>query len=195
MNRSYENPKFLTFCCEFPIIMLLKMSMMILGLSFLFKLAQATLGNCQWYRLIITELYVDAVVLTQTTPLSGVGVCPGQELIFSCNSSISNDVIWTLQTIEDGNFSGSAVGFNNSIIWNFRITIVERVITFPFSIVSTTTLKNALFSHNNTKIKCTSLDTNSISISSESRSVLTLGELNCSLVITLNACICRYSCQ
>ena len=122
-------------------------------------------------------LYVDAVVLTQTTPLSGVGVCPGQELIFSCNSSISNDVIWTLQTIEDGNFSGSAVGFNDSIIWNFRIKIVERVTIFPFSIVSTATLKNVLFSHNNTKIKCTSLDT-TMSIPSEPRSVLVLGELN-----------------
>ena len=118
------------------------------------------------------------MVLTQTAPLGGAGVCPGQELIFSCNSSISNDVIWTLQTIEDGNFSGSAVGFNDSIIWNLRIKIVERVIIFPFSIVSTATLKNALFSHNNTKIKCTSLDTNPPLISSESRSVLVLGELN-----------------
>ena len=131
------------------------------------------------------------MVLTQTTPLSGVGVCPGQELIFSCNSSISNDVIWTLQTIEDGNFSGSAVGFNNSIIWNFRIKIVERVIIFPFSIVSTATLKNVLFSHNNTKIKCTSLDTSPPLISSESKSVLVLGELNCYLVVALNACIYR----
>ena len=96
---------------------------------------------------------------------------------------------------EDGNFSGSAVGFNDSIIWNFRIKIVERVTIFPFSIVSTATLKNVLFSHNNTKIKCTSLDTSPPLISSESKSVLVLGELNSSLVVALNAFIYRYSSQ
>ena len=40
-------------------------------------------------------------MLTQVTPASGA-VCPGQDLVYSCNSTVSTNVVWSVTRGNDG---------------------------------------------------------------------------------------------
>ena len=99
-----------------------------------------------------------AVILTQVTPALNSAVCPGQDLVYSCNSTVSANVLW----IERGD---SSVFFSQATTTSeqeftlglFMIQVVHQILIDPVSIVSTATLTSALFSHNNTQIECFSL--------------------------------------
>ena len=105
------------------------------------------------------------------TPLNGA-VCPGLDLEYSCNSTVSFNVLWR-QIGVDEIISDSTLNVQNFTLGNFMIQIVSRTFA-PNSIVSTATLKNALFSHANVSIECLALNVNLIM--SDSVVVLVSGE-------------------
>ena len=115
------------------------------------------------------------MTLTQLTTPRGA-VCPGQELVYSCNSTVSIQVLWREKKIgTDLVFSETIhIGITQIIILQFFMIQFVNQATNPFSIVSTATLKNALFSHNNSQIECFS--TMVSPVLSDSAIVLVSGE-------------------
>ena len=119
------------------------------------------------------------VMLTQVTPVSGA-VCPGQDLVYSCNSTVSTNVLWRVTRGNDGFVSSQATASTGSQKYTlepFIIQVVNRTFV-PAATISTATLENALFFQNNTKIQCFSLNTvNPVLNDNDSAIVLISGEL------------------
>ena len=105
------------------------------------------------------------VTLTQVTPASGAAVCPGQDLVYSCNSTVSTNVVWSVTRGNDGSVYSQATNAMNHpegssfTLDHFIIQVVQRTFQVKF-ILSTATLENTLFYHNNTKIDCFSVNVN-----------------------------------
>ena len=99
------------------------------------------------------------VMLTQVTPASGA-VCPGQDLVYSCNSTVSTDVLWRVTRGSVSSRATNAVNHppgSSFTLNHFIIQVVQRI--FPLkTILTTATLENTLFYHNNTKIDCFSVN-------------------------------------
>ena len=103
------------------------------------------------------------VALTQVTPAPSTSgaVCPGVDLVYLCNITVSNTVVWRVIG-SDGFVSTkqlSPASPQNYTFQDFRIQL--QVVHFTFvpsgTIVSTATLKNALFSESKTRIECSAL--------------------------------------
>ena len=103
-------------------------------------------------------------MLTQVTPASGA-VCPGQDLVYSCNSTVSTNVVWSVTRGNDGVVFSQATNAvdhpagSSFTLDHFIIQVVQRTFQVIF-ILSTATLENTLFYHNNTKIDCFSVNVN-----------------------------------
>ena len=104
------------------------------------------------------------MTLTQVTPASGA-VCPGQDLVYSCNSTVSTNVVWSVTRGNDGSVFSQATNAmdhppgSSFTLDHFIIQVVQRTFQVKF-ILSTATLENTLFYHNNTKIDCFSVNVN-----------------------------------
>ena len=95
------------------------------------------------------------VTLTQVTPPSG-DVCPGQDLVYSCNSTTAH-VTWIERRGPVTSTETTMMNALQSTLKHFMIQVVDQQYT-PVSIVSTATLTNVLFSYDKIEIDCIAVD-------------------------------------
>ena len=132
-------------------------------------------------------------MLTQVTPASGA-VCPGQDLVYSCNSTVSTNVVWSVTRGNDGVVFSQATNAvdhppgSSFTLDHFIIQVVQRTFQVKF-ILSTATLENTLFYHNNTKIDCFSVNVNPALY--DNAIVLISGEFVSTIIFLMCCCISK----
>ena len=106
-----------------------------------------------------------AVTLTQVSPLSTM-VCPGQDLVYRCTSTVSANVLWLeRRVLSDSSIMQSQAEtldepINSTIpLGSFTVQVLLRTFDPTISVMSTATLNNALLSNNNANVICFAVGT------------------------------------
>ena len=96
------------------------------------------------------------LVLSQVSPLDEEQVCPGQDVTYKCTLHGHFNLFWLER--EPGESSVAVGGTQdaptNFTVGHFLVQIISRTFGSNSSIVSTATLQEAQFSHNNIIIEC-----------------------------------------
>ena len=119
-------------------------------------------------------------MLTHGTPSSGsAAVCPGRDIVYLCNSTISFNVQWSLQIGVNETNSLTTLNHDVGINKTFQGSIIVQVLnrTFgPNSILSTITLENANFYQNKITVSCLALGVAVSPMTADSAVVLVSGQ-------------------
>ena len=96
------------------------------------------------------------LVLSQVSPLDEEQVCPGQDVTYKCTLHGHFNLFWFERVPGESSVAVGATqnAHTNFTVGHFLVQIISRTFGSSPSIVSTATLQEAQFSHNNIIIEC-----------------------------------------